>query len=109
MKIVCAYSGGLDTSVMVHWLKEKYDAEIITYTGDLGQGEDLEAIRLKALRTGASDAVVDDLRSHIVGNAILGSNPCTAQTNPDKPAARRPGGRLPLHVRVCVHLSLALS
>ena len=41
MKIVCAYSGGLDAPVMVHWLKENYDAEIITYTGDLGQGDDL--------------------------------------------------------------------
>ncbi|MCA9568141.1 MAG: argininosuccinate synthase, partial [Myxococcales bacterium] len=38
MKIVCAYSGGLDTSCMIPWLKEHYDAEIITYTGDLGQG-----------------------------------------------------------------------
>ena len=60
-KIVCAYSGGLDTSVMIPWLKERYSAEIITYTGDLGQGEDLPAIRAKALNTGASIAVVDDL------------------------------------------------
>ena len=67
MKIVCAYSGGLDTSVMVPWLKEHYDAEIITYTGDLGQpGTDLEAIRTKALATGASEAVVDDLRERFV-------------------------------------------
>lgn len=71
MKIVCAYSGGLDTSVMVHWLKEKYDAEIITYTGDLGQGEDLEAIRQKALNTGASVAVVDDLRERFVNEFIF--------------------------------------
>jgi argininosuccinate synthase len=70
MKIVCAYSGGLDTSVMVHWLKERYDAEIITYTGDLGQGDDLEAIRAKALRTGASRAVVDDLRERFVGEFL---------------------------------------
>jgi argininosuccinate synthase len=62
MKIVCAYSGGLDTSVMVHWLKQRYDAEIITYTGDLGQGDDLASVRDKALATGASAAVVDDLR-----------------------------------------------
>jgi argininosuccinate synthase len=66
MKIVCAYSGGLDTSVMVHWLKETYDAEIITYTGDLGQGDDLPAIKAKALRTGASVAVVDDLRERFI-------------------------------------------
>ncbi|MEN0066796.1 MAG: argininosuccinate synthase [Myxococcota bacterium] len=67
MKIVCAYSGGLDTSVMVPWLKEHYDAEIITYTGDLGQpGTDLEAIRQKALNTGASVAVVEDLQQTFV-------------------------------------------
>jgi argininosuccinate synthase len=66
VKIVCAYSGGLDTSVMVHWLKERYDAEIITYTGDLGQGDDLDAVRAKALRTGATRAVVDDLRERFV-------------------------------------------
>jgi argininosuccinate synthase len=56
---------------MVHWLKERYDAEIITYTGDLGQGEDLEAIRLKALRTGASDAVVDDLRRRFLDEFVF--------------------------------------
>jgi len=67
LKIVCAYSGGLDTSVMVPWLKEHYDAEIITYTGDLGQpGTDLEAIRQKALNTGASVAVVEDLQRTFV-------------------------------------------
>ena len=71
MKIVCAYSGGLDTSVMVHWLKERYDAEIITYTGDLGQGDDLDAIRAKALRTGAVRAVVDDLRERFVDEFIF--------------------------------------
>jgi len=71
MKIVCAYSGGLDTSVMIPWLKEHYDAEIVTYTGDLGQGEDLEPIRQKALRTGANDAFVDDLRERFVGQFIL--------------------------------------
>ena len=69
-KIVCAYSGGLDTSVMIPWLKEKYDAEIITYTGDLGQGDDLEAIKAKALRTGASHAVVDDLQERFVEEFI---------------------------------------
>ncbi len=62
-KIVCAYSGGLDTSVMIPWLKENYGAEIVTYTGDLGQGEDLSGIRAKALRTGASLSFVDDLRA----------------------------------------------
>lgn len=70
-KIVCAYSGGLDTSVMIPWLKENYNAEIITYTGDLGQGEDLSGIREKALRTGASHAVVDDLQERFVNEFIF--------------------------------------
>ncbi|MEC7985793.1 MAG: argininosuccinate synthase [Myxococcota bacterium] len=65
-KIVCAYSGGLDTSVMIPWLKEHYKADIITYTGDLGQGDDLPAIRAKALQTGAAEAVVDDLQERFV-------------------------------------------
>ena len=69
-KIVCAYSGGLDTSVMIPWLKEHYGAEIITYTGDLGQGEDLSGIKEKALRTGASHAEVDDLRERFVSEFI---------------------------------------
>ncbi len=69
-KIVCAYSGGLDTSVMIPWLKEHYGAEIITYTGDLGQGDDLPAIKGKALATGASIAVVDDLRERFVEEFI---------------------------------------
>ena len=69
-KIVCAYSGGLDTSVMIPWLKENYDAEIITYTGDLGQGEDLSGIKAKALRTGASHAVVDNLQERFVEEFI---------------------------------------
>ncbi len=69
-KIVCAYSGGLDTSVMIPWLKEHYGCEIVTYTGDLGQGEDLSGIRAKALRTGASEAVVDDLQARFVDEFI---------------------------------------
>ncbi|MFT4974362.1 MAG: argininosuccinate synthase [Myxococcota bacterium] len=69
-KIVCAYSGGLDTSVMIPWLRENYGAEIITYTGDLGQGDDLSGIRQKALNTGASAAEVDDLRDRFVREFI---------------------------------------
>ena len=69
-KIVCAYSGGLDTSCMIPWLKEHYGAEIITYTGDLGQGDDLSGVKNKALSTGASHAVVDDLRERFVHEFI---------------------------------------
>lgn len=71
MKIVCAYSGGLDTSCMIPWLIENYDAEVVTYTGDLGQGgADLDAIRNKALQTGASHAVVDALQSRFVSEFV---------------------------------------
>jgi argininosuccinate synthase len=53
-KIVLAYSGGLDTSVAIKWLKEKYQAEVIAFCADLGQGEDLKEVKQKALKTGAS-------------------------------------------------------
>src|SRR5262245_39286195 len=52
-RVILAYSGGLDTSVMVPWIKEKYDLDVVTFTCDLGQGDDLEKIKKKALRTGA--------------------------------------------------------
>jgi len=66
MKVVLAYSGGLDTSVILAWLKERYGCEVITFTADLGQGDDLEAIRRKALATGASKAYVADLREEFL-------------------------------------------
>ncbi|NKD85128.1 argininosuccinate synthase [Haematospirillum jordaniae] len=70
-KIVLAYSGGLDTSVMIPWLKEHYpNAEITAVTVDLGQGEDLQAIRDKALRTGADHAVVVDVRKAFVTDYV---------------------------------------
>ncbi|MBT3279377.1 MAG: argininosuccinate synthase [Phycisphaerales bacterium] len=66
-KIVLAYSGGLDTSVILPWLKEKYDAEVIAYVADVGQGiGELDGIRKKALATGASEVVIDDLRKEFV-------------------------------------------
>lgn len=70
-KIVLAYSGGLDTSVMIPWLKENHpDAEIIAVTVDLGQEEDLPAIRDKALRTGADHAVIVDARAEFVAGYV---------------------------------------
>lgn len=69
-KIVVAYSGGLDTSVMVKWLNEKFDAEIITATGDLGQRAELEGLEEKALNTGAVKAVIKDLRKEFVTEYI---------------------------------------
>jgi argininosuccinate synthase len=59
-RVVLAYSGGLDTSVAIPWIKERYDAEVITLTAELGQGRDTEEIRQKALKTGAEKAIVID-------------------------------------------------
>lgn len=65
-KVVLAYSGGLDTSVAVKWINEKYDMDVITYTCDLGQGRDLDAIKKKAIATGAVEAVVEDVKNLFV-------------------------------------------
>lgn len=70
-KIVLAYSGGLDTSVAIHWLKNAYKARIIAFCADLGQGEDLDALRAKAIRTGASKVYVEDLREEFVKDYIF--------------------------------------
>ena len=68
-KVVLAYSGGLDTSIIIPWIKETHPgAEIVAYCGDVGQGEDLEAVRRKALATGASKCIVEDLREEFVRN-----------------------------------------
>src|SRR5437660_2993845 len=64
--VILAYSGGLDTSVMVPWIGEKYHLDVVTFTCDLGQGEDIEKIRAKAMRTGAVDAVAIDARNLFV-------------------------------------------
>ncbi len=72
MKVVLAYSGGLDTSVILRWIRETYDAEVIAYTADVGQGvEEVEAARDAALKTGASEIVVDDLRAEFVEECIF--------------------------------------
>ena len=65
-KIVLAYSGGLDTSIILKWLKNEYDAEIVTFSADLGQGDELEPVREKALKTGASTVYIDDLKEEFV-------------------------------------------
>ncbi len=65
-KVILAYSGGLDTSVMVPWIRDKYKLDVVTFTCDLGQGEDIEAIKQKALKTGAVDAVAVDARNLFV-------------------------------------------
>ncbi len=70
-KIVVAYSGGLDTSVIITWLKETYQAEVIAFTADIGQGEELEPLREKAIRTGASKIYIDDLREEFVRDFVF--------------------------------------
>jgi argininosuccinate synthase len=70
-KIVVAYSGGLDTSVMIKWLMETYNADVVTATGDLGQNRELKGLREKALATGALNAYVEDLKSEFVNGYIF--------------------------------------
>ena len=69
-KIVLAYSGGLDTSVILKWLKETYECPVVAYAADLGQQEELEGIKEKALATGADDVVVDDLKEEFVSDFV---------------------------------------
>ena len=70
-KIVLAYSGGLDTSVILRWLIEEYKAHVVAFVADLGQGEDLEEVREKALKTGASKVYVEDLREEFVRDFVF--------------------------------------
>jgi argininosuccinate synthase len=69
-KVVLAYSGGLDTSIIIPWLRETYGCEVIAMIGDVGQQEDLEAARKKALATGAVSAQVEDLREEFIRDYI---------------------------------------
>jgi argininosuccinate synthase len=71
MKIVLAYSGGLDTSVILRWLKENYQAEIIAFCADIGQEEELAGLEKKALSTGASKCIIDDLREEFARDFIF--------------------------------------
>jgi argininosuccinate synthase len=70
-KVILAYSGGLDTSVMVPWIGEKYKLDVVTFTVDLGQGEDIQAIKQKALKTGAVDAIAIDARNLFVDHFVF--------------------------------------
>ncbi|MBW2144314.1 MAG: argininosuccinate synthase [Deltaproteobacteria bacterium] len=69
-KVVLAYSGGLDTSVILKWLIEKYQCEVITFSADIGQGEELDPIESNALKTGASKVYIDDLTEEFVRDYI---------------------------------------
>jgi len=70
-KVVLAYSGGLDTSVILRWIKEEFGCEVIAFCADLGQGEDLQAVKRKAVDTGASKVVIGDLREEFVKNYVF--------------------------------------
>src|SRR5437016_11457067 len=71
MKIVLAYSGGLDTSVILRWLKENYQAEIIAFCADIGQEDELDGLEAKALRTGASKCYIDNLQEEFARDFIF--------------------------------------
>jgi argininosuccinate synthase len=71
MKIVLAYSGGLDTSIILAWLKQNYDAEIIAFCADIGQEEELDGLTEKALRTGAAKCIIEDLREEFARDFIF--------------------------------------
>ena len=69
-KIVLAYSGGLDTSVILAWLKETYKCQVVAYAADVGQGEEVHGIREKALKTGADEVIIDDLKEEFVRDFV---------------------------------------
>lgn len=70
-KVVLAYSGGLDTSVIIPWLKENYNYEVIAVSGDVGQGEELEPVREKAIKSGASKVYIEDIKDEFVNDFIF--------------------------------------
>lgn len=70
-KIVLAYSGGLDTSIMIKWLKDTYNCEVVAYAADVGQAEELSGLKQKALKTGASKIYIEDLREEFAKDYIF--------------------------------------
>ncbi len=70
-KVVLAYSGGLDTSIIIPWLKENYSCEVIAMVGDVGQGDDIEAVVKKAYATGAAKVVVEDMREEFLTEYVF--------------------------------------
>ena len=70
-KVVLAYSGGLDTSVILKWLQTAYGCEVVTFTADLGQGEELEPARKKAEAMGVKEIFIDDLREEFVRDFVF--------------------------------------
>src|SRR5262249_29879997 len=70
-KVVLAYSGGLDTSVILRWLKEHYRCEVVTFTADLGQGEEVEPARKKAEMAGVKEIFIEDLREEFTKDYVF--------------------------------------
>jgi argininosuccinate synthase len=70
-KVVLAYSGGLDTSVILRWLIETYKCEVIAFAADIGQREELDGLREKAISTGASKVYIDDLQEEFVRDFVF--------------------------------------
>ena len=70
-KVVLAYSGGLDTSVIVRWLQETYQCEVVTFTADIGQGEEVEPARATAQALGVDEIYIEDLRESFVKNFVF--------------------------------------
>ena len=70
-KVVLAYSGGLDTSVMIPWIKDKYGCEVIAFAADLGQEEELKGLKEKALKTGASKVHIEDLKKEFAEDFLF--------------------------------------
>jgi argininosuccinate synthase len=70
-KVVLAYSGGLDTSILVKWLREQYGCEVVAYTADIGQQEELDGLEAKAIRTGASKIYIEDLREEFARDFVF--------------------------------------
>ncbi|HEB79941.1 MAG TPA: argininosuccinate synthase [Rhodospirillales bacterium] len=70
-KVVLAYSGGLDTSVILRWLKETYDCEVVTFTANIGQGEELEPAREKAVAMGVKEIFIEDMREEFVSDYVF--------------------------------------
>ena len=70
-KVVLAYSGGLDTSIILKWLREQYDCEVVTFTADIGQGEEVEPARAKAQAAGVKEIYIDDLREEFARDFVF--------------------------------------
>jgi argininosuccinate synthase len=73
-KVALAYSGGLDTSIIIPWLKENYDCEVVAVCGNVGQGKELDGLYEKAVRTGASEAYIEDLTEEFITDYILSNH-----------------------------------